>query len=323
MRAIQLSSFGNPIDVLQMIDLPEPPPPGPGEALIGVEFAPVNHNDLLLVHGTFHYLPKLPAIIGNEGVGRILATGADVANVKAGDRVLLPLYSNTWRERLVVSAAGLVPLPPEADVHQLAMLRINPPAGALMLSEYVDLRPGDWVIQNAANSGVGRAVIAFGNARGLRIINLVRRPEVVEEVKAAGGEFVLVDDETTPSRVAEIVAGSKVRLALDGVGGEATARLAKSLSQRGELVGYAFMGGYSAPGELRDLMDKDITLHSFYQVRPEYDPKIPGILREATEFIASGKLSVPVAAIYSLSSIKDAVAHVQRGGKVLLDPRHD
>ncbi|MFZ0711878.1 MAG: alcohol dehydrogenase catalytic domain-containing protein [Terrimicrobiaceae bacterium] len=99
MRAIQLSSFGNPADVLEMIDLPEPPPPGPGDALIWVEFAPVNHNDLLLIRGTFHYLPKLPAIIGNEGVGLILAIGTGVANVEAGDRVLLPLYSNTWRER--------------------------------------------------------------------------------------------------------------------------------------------------------------------------------------------------------------------------------
>jgi NADPH:quinone reductase-like Zn-dependent oxidoreductase len=81
------------------------------------------------------------------------------------------------------------------------------------------------------------------------------------------------------------------------------------------------MESYSAPGELRDLMDKDITLHSFYQVRPEYDPKIPEILRDATEFIASGKIFVPVAATYPLSAIKEAAERVIKGGKVLLDPR--
>ncbi len=96
------------------------------------------------------------AVLGNEGVGLILAIGTGVANVEAGDRVLLPLYSNTWRERVVVPAAGLVPLPPEADVRQLAMLRINPPAGALMLSEYVDLRPGDWVLQNGNSAQFAR-----------------------------------------------------------------------------------------------------------------------------------------------------------------------
>jgi NADPH:quinone reductase and related Zn-dependent oxidoreductases len=252
-------------------------------------------------------------------LGRVLAAGTDVSNAKVGDRVLLPLYSHTWRERVVVPSNGLVFLPPEADVQQLAMLRINPPAAALMLGEYVDLHPGDGVIQNAANSGVGRAVIAFGKARGYRIIKSRPPDRAVAEVEAAGGEVVLVDDDAAPDRIAEIVSDGSIRLALDGVRRAATARLAKTLSQHGELVGYAYMVGYSAPGELRDLMDKDFTLHSFYQVRPDYDAKVPGILRGATALIASGKLYVPVAATYPLSAIKDAVAHVERGGKVLLD----
>ena len=323
MRAIQISAFGNPADVLELVDIPEPSPPATGEVLIGVEFAPINHNDLLLIRGTFHYQPALPTLVGNEGVGRIISVGPDVRNVKAGDRVLLPLYSHTWRERIVVPARGLNPLPVEADVQQLAMLRINPPAGALMLSEYVDLKPGDWVVQNAANSGVGRAVIAIGKERGLRTINLVRREEVIPEVIAAGGDVVLKDDDDAVTQIAKAVGDATIRLALDGVGGTATARLANALSQHGYLVGYAYMGGYSAPGDFRPLMDKDITLHSFYQVRPEYDAKIPGILEQATALIASGKLSVPVAATYPLSAIKAAVAHVERGGKVLLDAQKD
>ena len=219
----------------------------------------------------------------------------------------------------MVPASNLVPLPSHADVRQLAMLRINPPAASLMLSEYVDLQPNEWVIQNAANSGVGRAVIAFGNARGHKIINLVRRADVVAEVKAAGGAAVLIDNQDAPSRVADIVGSGAVRLALDGVGGTATARLAGMLSQHGHLVGYAFMGGYAAPGDFRPVMDKEITLHSFYQVRPDYDVKIPAILAEATTMIATGKLYAPVAATYSLSAIKEAVAHAERGGKILLD----
>jgi NADPH:quinone reductase-like Zn-dependent oxidoreductase len=79
-----------------------------------------------------------------------------VENVKVGDRVLAPLSRFTWRERMVVSANGLFALPPDADSQQLAMLAINPPIAALLLSEYVNLKPGDWVVQNSANSGVGR-----------------------------------------------------------------------------------------------------------------------------------------------------------------------
>ena len=84
--------------------------------LLQVEYAPINANDLLLIKGTFHYTPSLPTIVGNEGVGRVLAIGPDVQSVKVGDRVLLPLYSNSWRERIVVPTLKLVPIPPEADV---------------------------------------------------------------------------------------------------------------------------------------------------------------------------------------------------------------
>jgi NADPH:quinone reductase-like Zn-dependent oxidoreductase len=219
----------------------------------------------------------------------------------------------------LVSARGLVALPPEADVQQLSMLRINPTAAALMLSKYVDLKPGDWVIQNPSNSGVGRAVIAFGKARGLRLINLVRRQEAVAEVEAAGGEVVLVDDEHALDQITKAVGDGRVRLALDGVRGAATARLASALSQHGELVGYSFMGGYAAPGDFRPLMNKDITLHSFYEGRSQYDAKIPEILREATAMITAGTLHVPIAATYPLAAIEEAVAHAERGGgKVLL-----
>jgi NADPH:quinone reductase-like Zn-dependent oxidoreductase len=137
--------------------------------------------------------PELPSVIGNEGVGRVVAVGPGVTNVAVGDRVLPPRSSWVWRERMVIPAAGLFSLPLEADPKQLAMLAINPPTASLLLSEYVDLNRGDFVIQNAANSGVGRWVIAFAKARGLRTVNIVRRPELVTDLQAAGGDLVLVD----------------------------------------------------------------------------------------------------------------------------------
>ncbi len=156
MRAVQLTAFGNPVDGLEYVDIPEPDAPGPNQVLIGVEFSPINPNDLMLAQGIYAFRPPLPTVIGNEGVGRVLAVGPGVENVKVGDRVLAPLSSFTWRERMVISAGGLSTLPPDADPQQLAMLAINPPTAALLLSEYVDMKAGEWVVQNAANSGVGR-----------------------------------------------------------------------------------------------------------------------------------------------------------------------
>jgi NADPH:quinone reductase-like Zn-dependent oxidoreductase len=156
MRAVRLTAFGNPGDGLEYVDIPEPDAPGPNQVLIGVEFSPINPSDLMVAKGIYAYRPPLPIVIGNEGVGRVLAVGPGVKSVKVGDRVLAPLSSFTWREQMVISANGLFAPPPDADPQQLAMLAINPPTAALLLSEYFDLKPGEWVAQNAANSGVGR-----------------------------------------------------------------------------------------------------------------------------------------------------------------------
>ncbi|MDB6018970.1 MAG: alcohol dehydrogenase, partial [Pedosphaera sp.] len=166
MRAVQLTAYGNPVEALKYVDVPEPEAPGPNQVLIGVEFSPINPNDLLLANGIYALRPALPTVIGNEGVGRVLDVGPGVQKVKLGDRVLAPLSSFTWRERMVISADGLFALPRDTDPRQLSMLTINPPTAALLLSEYVDLKPGEWVVQNAANSGVGRWVIAFAKTRG-------------------------------------------------------------------------------------------------------------------------------------------------------------
>jgi NADPH:quinone reductase-like Zn-dependent oxidoreductase len=112
-----------------------------------------------VIQGAFPVRPSLPSIVGNEGVGRVLAVGSGVEHLKVGDRVLIPLYAFNWRERLVVPAAGLFSLP-DADPQQLAMLGVSPPTASLLLDEMSDPKPGDWVIQNAANSGVGRSLIA-------------------------------------------------------------------------------------------------------------------------------------------------------------------
>ena len=194
MRAALIKAFGEPTEVLELVDVPEPSGPAAGEVLVGVEYAPINMNDLYVIQGAFPVRPSLPSIVGNEGVGRVLAVGSGVEHLKVGDRVLIPLYAFSWRERLVVPATGLFSLP-EAEPQQLAMLGINPPTASLLLDEASDLKPGDWVVQNAANSGVGRSLIAIAKARGIKTINLVRRPELIPELQAIGGDLVVVDED--------------------------------------------------------------------------------------------------------------------------------
>jgi NADPH:quinone reductase-like Zn-dependent oxidoreductase len=318
MRAVQLTAYGNPVEGLKYVDIPEPAAPGPSQVLIGIEFSPLNPSDLLLARGIYALRPPLPTVIGNEGVGRVLAVGSGVKNVKVGDRVLAPLSCFTWRERMVVSD-GLFALPRDVDPQQLAMLAINPPTAALLLSEYVDLKPGEWVVQNSANSGVGRWVIAFAKKRGLKTVNIVRRPELVDELKAIGGDVVVVDSPDVSERIKAAVGQAELRLALDGVSGAATGVLASTLSPRGTLVSFAAMSLAQMSISPLDVIFKPVTIRGFFMAHPEFAAKLSPAMVQAAEMIASGRVQIPVAATYALSAIKEAVAHALRGGKILLD----
>ncbi|MEU3983961.1 alcohol dehydrogenase catalytic domain-containing protein [Streptomyces sp. NPDC026672] len=159
MKAIHVTAYGDAREVLQVVDLEPPTAPGVGEVLIDMEYAPLNKHDLASISG-FLPVPPAPFVAGNEGTGVVAATGEGVTNVKPGDRVALPLLSGTWREQIVVPAVGMAALP-EADPQQLAMIGSNPPTAALILDKYADVPAGSYVVQNAANSGVGRSLIAI------------------------------------------------------------------------------------------------------------------------------------------------------------------
>ena len=220
---------------------------------------------------------------------------------------------------MILPASGLFALPAGADPQQLSMLAINPPTAALLLSEFVDLKPGEWVVQNSANSSVARWVIAFAKARGLKTVNIVRRPELVAELKAIGGDVVVVDSPNASKEVKAAVGQDGLRLALDGVSGPATGVIASTLSAHGTLVSFAAMSAAPISISPLDVIFKPITIRGFWLGHPEFAAKSAPAIAEAAEMIASGKVHIPVAATYALSSIKEAVAHAQRGGKILLD----
>ena len=322
MRAIQNTAFGNPVETLQLVDLPEPAKPGPDEVLIAMEYAPINGNDLGVITNRFVFATPLPSVVGNEGVGRVLQIGSNVTNVKVGDHVLPPLYALTWRERLTIPAKGLFALPVGVDPQQLAMLRINPPTAVLLLERFVQLAEGDWVVQNAANSGIGRTVIALAKKRGLRTINFVRRPELVKELEEAGGDVVLVDEAGAVEKAKAAVGPGSVRLAIDGLSGAAAVRLIDVLSQNGTLVSYAFTSGELVmPVKVVDLHVRGIVVRGMYQDLPEYQPYIAEAIKQSAELMAAGELHLPVVGVYPLAEYRAAVAHAIKGGKVLLDLR--
>jgi NADPH:quinone reductase-like Zn-dependent oxidoreductase len=318
MKAIHYVKTGDAVEGLEVREVDDPPPPGPADALVAVEYAPINMNDLMVVWGIYHWKPTPPEIIGNEGMGRVLSVGSDVRGVKPGDRVVLPFMSRTWRERLVVPADQLVALPQDADPHQAAMLAINGVTAHLLLQDFVTLQEGDAIIFNAATSGIARWFLALAAQRGLRTVGLVRRQADVEKVRQAGCDIVIADDEPLEAARARL-AGLSVPLALDCIGGASSGRLAQLLSAGGTLVTFGNISRTPMEVPAGPLIFRNIRLVGFFEGLSHNASRVVDAVRSLSGMIGPDGVRQPVAALYPMTQIKDAVAHALRGGRILLE----
>ncbi|WP_166268998.1 zinc-dependent alcohol dehydrogenase family protein [Marinobacter caseinilyticus] len=299
-----------------------------GQVLVEVIASPINPSDVLTLTGEYGMLPPLPAVGGNEGVGRVAELGPDTKGPGVGQTVLLPVGIGTWASHVVADARKLVPLPNEADPRQLAMMTINPPTALLMLSEFVELNAGDWVIQNAANSGVGSYLIQLAKIKGYKTVNVVRRESAIEGVKALGGDVVLVDGPDLQKRVRAAVGDGQIRLAIDAVGGASTDHIGDCLAEGGTLVNYGMMSGQPCQVSPRNIVFRNVTVKGFWLAKwfeNASQEQQMSVFGELTQLIATGKLQARIEAEYDVAQIKDAVAAAaagERDGKILIVPRH-
>src|SRR6266404_4821869 len=243
MRAIHLTAYGNPAENLKVVEVPEPNAPSTGEALVHMEYAPIAYSDLLLAEGVYLLRPKLPSVIGGEGVGIVEAIGPGVTSVKVGDRVTIPFGTFTWSEKVVAPAQRLFVVPTSIDAKTASMLNINPTTAVLLLDEFVKLKPKDWIVINAANSHVARCIVAIAKSRDLKVVGIVRRSELIPEIEKRGVDFVGVESRELPRQIQVATGGAPIALGLDAVGGPATATIASVLSPGAHLVSYAWLSG--------------------------------------------------------------------------------
>ena len=190
------------------------------------------------------------------------------------------------------------------------------------------LGPGDWVIQNAANSAVGPYLVQLARHRGHRTINVVRREDAATVVREAGGDIVLVDGEDLAKRVTEVTDGAEVRLGIDAVAGTASGRMAgPALCEGATLVSYGRMSGEASVIPSDAFIFRDLTLRGFWLARwfrqtPEQQRRV--LVNEIASLIITGKLHAPIHATYDVTEIKEAVAAAASGGrsgKILIVPR--
>ena len=325
MKQVLIDSYGTPWDVARCADVADVGAPASDEVVFDVLAFPINPADMSFCRGSYRLKPPLPATPGAECVGRVAAVGARVKHVKPGDLVI-NLQRENWTQRRKVKGDDAIPLPAGIDLRQAAMVRINPATAELMLSDFVELKGGDWLIQNVANSAVGRLVIVLAHQRGLRTVNVVRRSELAGELGQLGADLVIADGEDLAARVARETGEAPIRLGLEAIGGAATGRIVDCVATDGTVVTYGSMSGQDPVVARNNFVYRGVRLTGFMLGRfmaRRSPQKIRDIYAGLAAQVVEGKLAAPVDTVYPIDEIKKALAHADKGGrngKILVSP---
>jgi NADPH2:quinone reductase len=333
MKALIFRQTGEPKSVFELAEI-STPPLAAGEALVRVLLSPINASDLHMVRGRYGYQPELPASPGIEAVGIVEALGQGVRAPIVGTRVVFVNTWNTWREQIVCAADKLVPVPDDLEDETAAASYINPlTAWALTISAH-KLKEGDWLLQTAAASSVGKYVLQLAQHYRFKTINVIRRREQESIIRNLGGdEVICTADEDLRTRLQELTEGKGVERAIDCVAGELGAEVARNLAPGGTMLVYGALSSHrqTDPAKFTMPLFAPRLIYSTATVRgwwlPRWAPSQPlAEVRAATSdlltMMSKGTLTPPATVRYSLKDFQEAVrlADGEAGQeKVLLD----
>ncbi|KAF8892102.1 trans-2-enoyl-CoA reductase [Infundibulicybe gibba] len=308
-RAIVYTQNGDPSKVLTAFTYPPLPAPGPSTVNIKFLLSPINPADVNVVEGVYPSKPNLndslaasgkgsveePVYVGgNEGLGQVIAVGSGVSGLQKGDWVVMTRQqAGTWSTSKNVNATDVIKVPKRAGLTEVhaATMTVNPPTAYNMLSDFVPLQVGDWVVQNGANSAVGQAVIQIAASRGLKTLNFVRNREnlsgLVQHLEDLGATRVLtyddLSDKSLRDKIKEWIGGKSIKLGLNCVGkassirtcdfthlprclgGRETSLMMRLLSRDGHLVSYGAMSKQPLSFPTSLFIFKNLTAHGFWQ----------------------------------------------------------
>lgn len=316
-KALLYRRHGDPSQVVQLEDVALPPL-GAKDVLVKILAAPINPSDINMIQGTYAILPDLPAVGGNEGVGQVLEVGGLVKSLKSGDWVIpKDAGLGTWRTEAVLAEDDVISLPNTIPLLSAATLGVNPCTALRMLSDFEDLKPGDTVIQNAANSGVGQAVIQIAAARGINTVSVIRdRPEFTQlsdRLKAIGATHVIREEALRRPEMKELFKiCPKPKLALNGVGGKSATELLRHLQSGGSMVTYGGMAKQPVTVPVSALIFKDVKVRGFWVTKWKRDHSKDGsafraMLDELCSLIHQGKLTAPACTEVGLQDYSKAL----------------
>ena len=326
MKQIQFDTFGPPSLVAKCVEVADVGAPSAWEVVVDIVAFPINVADLAMLAGRYGTLPKLPSTIGMEASGVVAEVGSSVKDFQPGDHVVV-LGNNNWAERRKLAVGAVHKVPVDSNMHQMSMLKVNPTTAQLLLTDYGAMSQGDWVIQSAPLSSVGRCVIQLAKAKGLKTINVVRRIETAAEVTDLGGDHVLEDGPDLAQRVRSLIRHDPIKLALDAVAGPGVQRLSECLSEGGKIVNYGMLSNEQCVISSEQTIFRGISLHGFWLSKLLNRLSLverKSLFDSMVQMIASGQLRIAVDSCFGIRDISAAIQRVEqsgRSGKVLVECR--
>jgi len=301
----------------------------PGQILVKLLFAPIHPSNINIMEGRYLYKPNLPYVGGTEGSGEVLAVADKDSRFEVGDLVIVmsnvedtAKLGGTYSTHLLRHESSLIKCAKGTNPKQAAISQINPVTAVGLLDPRwsgVELKEGDWVVQNAANSAVGQCVIQVAKAYGLKTLNLVRRKELIDELKDLGADEVILDDNESIGKYK-----GRCKLALNAVGGDSAKRVSKCMRANGVMLTYGAMSKQPVVVSNSALIFFNMTYKGFHMGKwadlVGKDNYLDAC-NQALDFVGNGKLVQTIDSVYPLKEIQDAVKKAlqpKRNGKVLV-----
>lgn len=263
MRAVICNAWGEP-ECLRIGER-DSPSPGPGEVAIEVRAAGVNFADTLMVAGKYQEKPPFPFTPGLEGAGRVLAVGADVEGLAAGDRVMALCDHGAFAEEMIARASDVFPIPAAMDWTLAAGFPITYGTAHGALTWHAGLRAGQTLVVHGAGGGVGLAAVEVGKALGARVIASAGGAAKLALAEAHGAD-ALIDSraEDIRERVLELTEGRGADVILDPIGGAVFEASLRATAWGGRILVIGFASGEVPKIPANLLLVKNIAAMGIY-----------------------------------------------------------
>jgi NADPH2:quinone reductase len=313
MRAIVVEEFGPPerLRVAEVL----PPVPGVGEVLVRVHAAPVNYVDLLVVGGTYQFLPRRPFIPGKGPAGVVTALGPEVTALCVGDRVLAMAEQGGYAEAVALRADQCYRLPPRMSFLEAASLSLVYDTAWFALRERARFAPGETVLVLGASGGVGRAAVQLARTMGAHVLAGIARPERGAIVLAAGAHAVIDLSrenlrDTLREQVYAATDGRGADIILDPLGGAVFDAALRALAWCGRLVVIGFAAGGIPMLKTNYLLLKNIEVSGLQisDYRKRRPAQVAACYAEIFALYEQGKLQPDAAKTFPLERAGEALA---------------